>query len=405
VPAEEKGAGATVKEKGSGTAQTDSPGIAATSGAGSPNPTKATTPREEVVGYINQFIQNAQSKNLTSTGFIGFIVVAIMLLSTIEDTFNDIWGVSRGRSWFRRFVQYWAAISLGPLVLALIVALLSGGFFHSGRDTLHALPWVSRWVAPFLIVSASFAFFYKVMPNTQVHWRSSIIAGIVGGTIWLFINIFASLQLSKVVSMSAIYGSVFALIPIFLVGLYFSWLILLFGAQVAYALQNRKTYLQERKAESVNQRGREYVALRVMIFVAQAFEHGARPPTLLELGTILEVPSRLISKILKPLVEAGLLHEVLRGDETGYTPGRPLDTITCHDILFSMRVGGGQELVTRDEPTRSHVSFEFERICEVEREAASISTLCELLKRIPYIDEHHNCEQVERIWKEETISS
>ena len=57
-------------------------------------------------------------------------------------------------------------------------------------------------------------------------------------------------------------------IPIFLIGLYFSWLILLFGAQVAYALQNRKMYLQERKAESVNQRGREYVAVRVMAYLA-----------------------------------------------------------------------------------------------------------------------------------------
>src|SRR5439155_3691829 len=190
------------------------------------------------------------------------VVVAIMLLATIEDTFNDIWGVTRGRSWFRRFVQYWTTISLGPLVLALIVGLVSSTFFQTGRHTLETLPVVRQMLLPFAIVSAAFALFYKLMPNTQVHWRAATIAGVVGGTLWLLLNILNAFQFSKVVGMSRIYGTL-ALIPIFLLGLYFSWLILLFGAQVAYAVQNRKVYLQERIAESANQRGREFVALRV----------------------------------------------------------------------------------------------------------------------------------------------
>jgi membrane protein len=362
-------------------------------------------PRDEVVKYLNQFIQNAQSKTLGVTGVLGFIVVAIMLLSTIEDAFNDIWGVTRGRSWFRRFVQYWATISLGPLVLAVIVALVGGTVFQSGRQTVETFPLLSRLVLPFALVSASFALFYKLMPNTQVHWRSATVAGIVGGTLWLLMNIFTSFQLSRVVSMSAIYGSVFALIPIFLLGLYFSWLILLFGGQVAYALQNRKMYLQERKAESVNQRGREYVALRVMTYMAQRFDHGARSPTILELGTVLGVPSRLIGRVLQPLLKSGLVVEVAGGDEPAYIPARPLETITIHDILMSMRVIGGQELPTRDEPTRPQVCAEFEKVCEAERQAGSAITLCDLVRKIPYLPEHHDPEQVENMWKEQKISS
>jgi membrane protein len=242
------------------------------------------------------------------------------------------------------------------------------------------------------------------MPNTQVHWRAATMAGIVGGTLWLMMNVFNAVQLKRVVGISHIYGTL-SLVPIFLIGLYFSWLILLFGAQVAYALQNRKTYLQERKAESVNQRGREYVALRVMTYLAQRFDHGAKPPTVLELGTLLGVPSRLIGRVLQPLLQSGMVVEVSGGSDAAYTPARPLETITCHDILYSMRVVGGQELLTRDEPTRVHVCAEFEKICEAERQAASAVSLRDLVKRIPYVEAHHNPEKVEELWKQETVSS
>ncbi len=373
----------------------------------SPAQQSAANARDQVVTYINQFIQNAQSKTLGLTGVIGFVIVAVMLLTTIEDTFNDIWGVTRGRSWFRRFVQYWTTISLGPLMLALVVALIGSTVFRSGRHTIETLPLfgqVGKLILPFVLVSASFALFYKLMPNTLVHWRVATIAGVVGGTLWLLMNIFNAFQLSRVVQLSHIYGTL-SLLPIFLLGLYFSWLILLFGAQVAYALQNRKMYLQERKADSVNQRGREYVALRVMTYLAQRFDRGTKPPTVLELGTLLEVPSRLIGRVLQPLMQAGLVLEVSAGNEAAYAPARPLESISCHDILYTMRVVGGQEVATRDEPTRAQVCAEFDKICDAERQAASCVNLRDLVKRIPYIDAHHDAEKVEEMWKEEKISA
>src|SRR6185503_11736267 len=74
-----------------------------------------TDAREEVITRIEGFISNIQAKTLGITGMLGLVVVAILLLSTIEDTFNDIWGVTTGRSWFARVVQYWTTISLGPV--------------------------------------------------------------------------------------------------------------------------------------------------------------------------------------------------------------------------------------------------------------------------------------------------
>ena len=74
---------------------------------------------------------------------------------------------------------------------------------------------------------------------------------------------------------SKIYGSL-GLVPVFMIGLYFSWLILLFGAQVAYAFQNRATYLEEKQVENINQRGREFVAFRLMTLIGRRFLPGER---------------------------------------------------------------------------------------------------------------------------------
>src|SRR5437762_2821819 len=158
-----------------------------------------------------------------------------------------------------------------------------------------------------------------------------------------------------------------------MIGLYCSWLILLFGAQVAYAFQNRASYLEEKQVESINQRGREFIALRLMTVVGQRHLSGEAPCSVLELAADLAVPSRLVQQIMETLAAARLVVEVA-GAETAYVPARLMETITCHDILLAMRAAQGQELATRDEPTRGEVYGEFQRIQEAERRAASAVT-------------------------------
>ena len=103
---------------------------------------------------------------------------------------------------------------------------------------------------------------YRLMPATKVLWSAALVGGAVGGTLPQLNNLFSVIYVSRVLTYSKIYGSLGA-VPIFLVGLYFSWIIILFGAQVAYAFQNRTAYVQEKQAETINQRGREFVALRM----------------------------------------------------------------------------------------------------------------------------------------------
>ena len=213
----------------------------------------------------------------------------------------------------------------------------------------------------------------------KVHWKAALVGGLAGGILFHLNNVVSVLYVSRVVSNSKIYGSL-ALVPVFMIGLYFSWLILLFGAQVAYAYQNRASYLEERQVENINQRGREFVALRLMTFIGQRFARGEPPPSCVEIATALAAPTGLVQQVLQTLVAARLVVEAT-GAESGYLPARPLEAITCHDVLRALRATQGEELATRDEPARSEVYGEFHRIEEAERQAAASVTMLALVNR------------------------
>jgi membrane protein len=141
---------------------------------------------------------------------------------------------------------------------------------------------------------------------------------------------------------------------------------------VAYAFQNREAYIQERQAERVNERGREFLALRLMTCIAQTFHRGESPLSAVELSKRLNITSRLVCDVLAALVRAGLLVEV-SGSDVGYTPARPLRKITAYEVLSALRAGQGVEPTTREDDTRMTVRAEFEKITEAERQAGSAS--------------------------------
>lgn len=340
-----------------------------------------TSGQHEVVAKITEYVSNIRSGTLGVTGFLSLILVAVLLLSNIEATFNDIWGVERGRSWFARVVQYWAAITLGPIFVLIAIALTSGPYFAATKRLLDYVPIIGNLVfglLPFVLLICGFSLFYAIMPNTRVHWKAALVGGAVGGILWQSNNLFNVIYVSKVVTYSKIYGS-FAMVPVFLVGMYFSWIIVLFGAQVAYAYQNQRAYLQSKLADNVNVRSREFVAMRVMAIVGDRFFRAQKPLSMIELSGQLGVPSRLISSILQTLLKAGLLIEA-SGKDIGYTPGRPLENITCHDILHAMRFGSGVDVLTREDASRPLVQKEVVRIRDAEQQIAGGTTLLSLVK-------------------------
>src|SRR5262249_16443978 len=126
--------------------------------------------RKEVARRINQFVQNTRSGALGVTGSIVFIFAAISMLSRIADTFNYIWGVARGPTWFMRIVVYWGVITLAPLLLVVALGLASGPHLQSTRALIAYSPFIGRLVfqlLPALVLCVTFAILYMLMPNTK----------------------------------------------------------------------------------------------------------------------------------------------------------------------------------------------------------------------------------------------
>ncbi len=344
---------------------------------------RAVAARREAAKWINTFVQNTRSGTLGVTGMIMLIFVVISLMARIEETFNNVWGVTQGRTWFTKVILYWTAVTLGPVLLMAGLGLASGAQAESIRHFITQMAFLGNLifkVLPFFILWLAFTLFYQLMPATKVRWSAAAVGGLVGSLLWTGNNLIAFLYISRVVTASKFYGSL-GLVPVIMVGLYFSWLILLFGAQVSYVWQNRVVYLQERLAEQVNQRGREFIALRLMTAIGQRFQSGTRPATVPELSVALAVPTRLVQQVMQTMLTSGLVVEVA-GRDLGYAPARPLETINCHQILQAMRATNGQELATRDEPVRVEVLGEFARIQEAERQAAATVTMLALVNRV-----------------------
>jgi membrane protein len=214
-----------------------------------------------------------------------------------------------------------------------------------------------------------------------VKFSAAFVGGAVAGTLWHLNNVFGFLYISRVATNMKFYGSL-GLVPVFMIGIYFSWVILLFGAQVAYAYQNRAAYLQDRLADNVNQRGREFVALRLMACLGQRFQNALPPATVFQLSAELGIPSRLTQSVLRTLAHMKLVTEVA-GVEAAFVPARPLEAINAYDILLALRTGTGQELPLREEPALAEIYGEFARIEKAEREAASSISLLALARRVP----------------------
>jgi len=334
--------------------------------------------QESAALAIHEFIQKTSFATLGTTGMLALLFTVILTIASIENTFNDIWGVAQGRAWPARVAIYWTASTLGAVLLAG-AALLANGQTRAWLEAAPFSEFLFSSAIPFALICIAFTMLYKLLPNTRIDMNAAWIGGVVAGTCWQGFNELNFLLVSRVASANKVYGGL-ALVPLFMFGLYVMWVIVLFGAQVAYAFQNRSAYLQEKLVENVNQRGREFVALRLMTCIGQRFHNGDKPPTAQEISIELGVPSRLVQQVLQTLVAARLVVQV-SGMQHAYAPARPLDAINCHHILLAMRATIGQELLTRDEPVRAEVFGEFARIQAAEKEAAASVSMLALVNR------------------------
>jgi len=298
---------------------------------------------ERLVTTMNDVLERMNAKAITIVGFLVLLYTSVSLLSTIEHAFNRIWGVARARSLLRKITVYWTMVTFGPILLALSLGLSS---FVRNRAAyqwmLDHLPFANDallFLVPFVLTWIVFAAFYKILPHTRVSLRSALIGALVAGTAWEILKRLFVLYNVKVTGSYEVYGSL-AAIPIFLMWIYLSWVLVLVGAEVAFAAQHVKTYRRETEVPKLSPAFKERLAIHFMVEIARDFLAGRTPGNAESLSQRLKVPVRAGGEVLALLADAKLLVEVEAGGTTTFMPSEDLERITLRRILDALRKQG-----------------------------------------------------------------
>ena len=200
-------------------------------------------------------------------------------------------------------------------------------------------------MVPFVITSLVFTGLYIFLPNTKVRFFNGLIAGLIAGCAFqLFQNLYISGQI-WVSKYNAIYGS-FAALPLLLLWLQLSWLICLFGAEIAFASQNVRKFSFERDSQHISRRYKDFLTLLIASLIAKRFAEQQPPFTADALSTTYRIPIRLTSQILFQLKRLGIINEVnYGGDERviHYQPAMDIHQLTVSYLLDKMDREGSED--------------------------------------------------------------
>ncbi len=194
-----------------------------------------------IVGFVNSYLVHIRSGVFLGIGLIFMLYTVLMLLSNIEETFNQIWQVSNTRPIMRSLTNYLAMFLLFPIIIIVSTGLsiFMATIADKVEDFILLGPAVSKLLdfSPFILLSVLFVVLYVYMPNTKVKLSCAIAPGILAGFAMQILQLVYIHAQIWVTGYNAIYGS-FAALPLFMLWVQFSWTICLFGAQLTYTNQN-----------------------------------------------------------------------------------------------------------------------------------------------------------------------
>lgn len=286
-----------------------------------------------IATYALQFSEKAA--NLTVVGALVLIATTMMLMKTIDQVINQIWMVNTRRPWATRLVGYWAALSLGPLLLAGCVFAASAMLSMSLDVMSEPAAWLEglgvRLIAV-AVLTGVFGTIYLVVPHCSVRIRDAMFAGLCAATGFLVMQRLFGLYLVHFPSYTLVYGA-FAAVPIFLLWLYLSWIVILLGAVLAAVLPERK--LMHALLPSFP--GRElFVALLALRGLVGAQREGSSR-TMVELAELAAVGHDDMRRTLEVLESAGV---VARLDGGGWLLARAADAVPLAEIAGLFGWGG-----------------------------------------------------------------
>jgi len=295
-----------------------------------------------IVEFARSFLENTEGGLIAGVGVAVLFWSVLKLMGNIEKSFNDIWGVRKGRSLGRRFADYLSIMLIAPLlfVMASSVTVLITSQVNVLTDRVTLLRSAGPFLMgllkllPYCVIWILFTLLYVLMPNTSVKVKSGLLGGILAGTLYQLVQwVYIKFQVG-VSTHGAIYGS-FAALPLFLIWLQMSWLVVLLGAEISFAEQHVDTYEFEPDCNKVSNNLKRLLALRITQLCVRNFLAKREPWTAEQISDSLGVPIRLVRQTLSELTESRVLSEVRTEDEktAAYQPARAVDSLTVREVI------------------------------------------------------------------------
>ena len=301
---------------------------------------------EVIIGFVNSYLVHTKSGVFLGIGLIFMLYTVLMLVSNIEDAFNEIWQVKKPRSIFRTFTDYLAMFFLFPIIIVITsgLSIFMANIADLMPDFLLLGPTMRFLIdlIPYTLMSGMFIALYIFMPNTHVKPINAVFPGILAGfamqglqIVYIHSQIFLS-------SYNAIYGS-FAALPLFMLWLQISWTICLFGAELSYTNQNLDYYDYDANTGEISHRYQILLNALLLSRICKRFANGQKPLTAFELSKQTTIPIRIVNDLLYQQMQAGLVIEITadeKGETSCYMPAEDIKNITLGAMIDRMESYG-----------------------------------------------------------------
>jgi membrane protein len=306
--------------------------------------------------FATQILEYIEATKVTSLGVFGVVALLldlVIVMTNVEKAFNKTWQVSRTRPWSRKVSDYLSIFLIFPILMAAALTFSTSfwGLQHVIQILSDILPAIfftaTRWLVSLGLLWFAFIFIYLVIVNTRVNFWSAVLGGVVGGTVWQVAQwIFTAIQ-GGAAYYNAIYGALYNLLFLF-IWMFWCWLILLFGTEIAFAHQNLDCLTEEKRhAPPPPEPVDEYLCLAALVSIGARFWRRQPALSLTDLNQMLPRCNNLAHQVTQALKNCNLVVEVvpeLPNSSPRFLPNLPLDQVTVKNVLDSLRECRGAAL-------------------------------------------------------------
>ena len=278
-----------------------------------------------IMEMVDRYLETAQGGLFIGIGILILLWAIYTFFQSVETVFNRIWNVQRSRSILRQVTTYIAILVLIPLVTVVSAGI--NIFVHSKVGDLEGVQFLQ-----FVICWVLFTGMYFIIPNTKVKFHCALIPGVLMGTLFQLLQMLSVYLIAMLSRTSIVYGA-FAVIPILMILLQYASLLILIGAEMSFAIQNKEEFEYEHDLNSMSRRYKDFIMLYLLSVVIKRFEADEAPLTAHELAIRDRLPIRLVNQLLSRMIETGILREVYVEGKEDRTVQPALDT---HKISIGM---------------------------------------------------------------------